>query len=830
MGPLKMRLIAIIPQLYRLRASTRAHEINTEWLPHVVNRFTFGGVKGRAARTASSIDSLLWDAARTRGVGLKAVYLDCSRCFATLKYSDLLGVAARLGLGRRVCTGLRNFYEHHERFVLVRNWVQPALCPRRGIPQGCPLSVLMAILWGLTWSSRVEQMFSAGPRQIAGCTTYLDDYSLIMEDEATLQGCLGWTTQHFRLWQVALNMEKSSLLSTPNLRPDTIQGETTELSSDSLSYKLLGISTGWFSSSECLKERADKAAQTANRIHVLRLSQALFRRLSTIFVIPLLYGSEFEVKQESCEALDKKLWHGLWGRARVSACRAAVMALCLPSHKCTAAGRRWMDAARAIWALANDEHRRPLLMEIWASPQLPRKGGLWATFLNQLSLFKLKLAPDGGVAVQEDSKLIMHIAQARSAWLHQARLVWRRYHIARAADAHNALYITNAAHMDWAVTLQPSLRSPALDTVQGNAVNSKSRAARHFTAQCSPTCEHGCDEHDVFAHRLLRCPAGQGLRNEHHLNQEALDILSNEQICMAETLQWQHPPCTRQWVPDIHSAWGLWPCKEWLDDVIRHLQANEGAAVMVNFEYVYCKWGDHEQLQRHAASVHLSTHMLVRKLTAFGLSTTSQRQHWEAEALLLAAIIAQLTKAPVHLLGCEQKAENLWSLIKHNEIANAHLHQFALLAKNAVQIVERLPDDLTVQEYTSHELAKDVHFAIPNDAILAWQKTFQVAQKAALFCRDSPPLYPLAAAISYSHGACARGGSSSGWKGGPCGASCGTFVGGEPLLLLTLESFCSLDGSKHKSSKPPNEFLLMKAVHKCTSWCRNGWCVDCFRT
>ena len=824
-GPLKMRLIAVIPQLYRLWASARAQDANTSWLPHIINRFTYGGVKRRSAKSASAADSLLWDLAKARGVPLKAVYLDCSRCFDTLKFQDLLRVASKLGLGERICLGLQNYYDNHERYVLVRNWVQPSLRPKRGIPQGCPLSVLMSILWGLTWNSRVDRMLSEGPVQISGCATYLDDYSLVMQDEETLQKCLGWTTQHFRLWQVDLNMEKSSLLTSPSGARETINGSPTDLSVGEQSYKLLGISTGWLTASECLKERAEKAAQTVDRIYLLRLSQALFRRLRTFFVVPLLYGSEYHVKLEHCDLIDKKMWQGMWGRARVSTNRAAALSLCLPSHSCTVQGRRWLDIARGIWALANDEHRRALTMELWASPQLPRQGGLWSSFLHMLSKFHLKLAPDGGVAEQDSGKVIMHVAQARQAWLHQARHAWRLHHLRRAADAHNALYPVRGVHMDWSSTLQASCRSPALDTVQSNALNSKSRASRHFLVNCTPLCEHGCNEHDVFAHRLLRCPAGQALRREKGIDMEAIELLNNEQVCYAETLVWRHPPSTRCYIFDIHAAWGLWPCREWLDDILRHLRPNLHPLV-VRFEYLHCKWGDHEQLQRHAASVRLPAHEGIRCLQAYGLTSTCRRLHWEAEALLLASIIWQLTKTKVTLKGCAHPAQQLWKLIDNNEIANAHLHQFALLAKEAIDVHVHLPDDPVVSEPSSLELAKNEHFAISLDAILAWQKSYQVSQKAASFCGDSPPLHPLASTISFSHGACARGGTSSGWKGSPSGASCGTFGGGEPFLLLTLESLCSLVPTSLSSEDPFEPVLkdnLKSVVAKspcvCALWC-----------
>ena len=79
----------------------RASQAAGTWLPRVLSRHCYGGVRGKSAKSASANDSLLWDLTNAAGEEYRATYLDASRCFDTLRYADLLGVAERAGMGRQ---------------------------------------------------------------------------------------------------------------------------------------------------------------------------------------------------------------------------------------------------------------------------------------------------------------------------------------------------------------------------------------------------------------------------------------------------------------------------------------------------------------------------------------------------------------------------------------------------------------------------------------------------------------------------------------------------------------------------------------------------------
>ena len=397
-APLKCRMIAVLPQLYRLWASTRAAQAATQWLPRVLSRQCYGGVRGKSAKTATAMDSLLWDAANACGVEYRATYLDASRCFDTLRYGDLLGVARRVGLSARVLAALGAFYADHERFVCVKGWLQPGMKTLRGIPQGCPLSVLMCALWGLTWTSRTDAIMKSYPGQISGCACYLDDFSLGCQQASCMEECLGWTVEHFKMWNVQLNMEKSAIVVAPSPeqlpQPDNARQDSHW--DRKSSCRLLGLTTGWSDADSLLSQRWSKAKVVINRLSAISLSQRLYRKVCAMYVVPLLYGLEYVPKDQDILQVDKATWKGLWGTARCASNRNLASAVALKSHTVLAEGRACVEACKAIWQLASQEHTRPMLLQLWHSRVQPRRLGLWAACLKCLIKARFRLLEGGG--------------------------------------------------------------------------------------------------------------------------------------------------------------------------------------------------------------------------------------------------------------------------------------------------------------------------------------------------------------------------------------------------------------------------------------------------
>ena len=449
-------------------------------MPKILNRHCYGGAPGRSAKNACAVDNLLWDLAQTKGVRFAAAYLASSRCFDTLKFSDLLGLASRVGLGPRVCGALRLFCAGHVRFVNVRGWLQTPLVPERGIPQGCPLSVLMCILWGLSWSSRTAAIMQDYPNTISGCVCFMDDFSMGSQSEECLEHCAGWTSQHFKSWQVQLNLEKSALLRNDlALDADGAHPNLAALATKD-NAKLLGVDTGWKSIVQTLETRFHCAVQLWNRVQILRLPQSLFRRVATTYIVPVLFGVEFAMCEKQCKSLDNMMWKDLFGKSRTAANRHAAMALCFSSHITTSSGKRWMDLFRAIWDLAATPEARPLLLELWHGNALPRRVGLWSSWIHCLKELRMQLTHGGGVRFRDSEVVLLHISQDRVPWLHVARHLWRRYQLQQANYKLPDKYPNQPSFIDWQCTLKPlAARGAYLDTVQSNGVNTLDRCRRH---------------------------------------------------------------------------------------------------------------------------------------------------------------------------------------------------------------------------------------------------------------------------------------------------------------------------------------------------------------
>ena len=765
--PLKCRLISVLPMLYRVWASARAAQINAEWLPKIMNRHCYGGAPGRSSRNACAMDSLLWDLAHSKGVRFAAAYLDSSRCFDTLKFADLLGLASRVGLGPRVCGALRLFYRDHERFVNVRGWLQTPLKPERGIPQGCPLSILMCILWGLSWSSRTSELTKGFPRSVSGCVCYMDDFSMGSESEECLELCVGWTSEHFKTWQVQLNLEKSAILRNDKALEGNPSAHLATLATKE-NAKLLGVDTGWKSIGDTLETRVRKALQLVHRVQILRLPQVLFRKVAATYIVPLVFGAEFADCDKQCAAIDNAMWVSTFGQARTAANRGAAMAMTFKSHIATASGKRIMDLFRCIWELAAMPDARPLVLELWHSATLPRQVGLWASWIRCLRSFGLQLTHGGGVRATATGRTVLHVSQDRASWMHAARHLWRSYHLEIAGKKLPDKYPRQSHLVDWHCTLKPvAVRGHMLDTIQANGLNTLDRCRRHFADDCPITCEHGCAEPDTWSHRLLRCHGCRELRDACQLGPHQCALLQDQHRCQHHTLVWLRPEQCLPHVWPIQDAWALWPTQRWLDALMPWLPViRPDQRIQLNFHYHCHKVGQHPMLQRHNATVQFLPKGLAN-MEARAVMEAYPMEAWEAETLCLGAIIAVFHKGRVSIGGIRAQPARLWHLIASRRVANPHFCDLCALGKPKVVVQ---PSVFLGSDH-NQEACPDLQ--IPEDAIQAWNTSLEVAQKAARFCENHGDLLPLAKDFSRHHGF-VRGGFgrsgvsfSSGWMGDP---------------------------------------------------------------
>ena len=578
--PLKYRLIGITSHVYRVWSGLRAMQANNFWISHLIGDCSYGGIPKRSAKQASFADALTWEETHHSGSAYFAAYVDASKCFDNLRYSDLIRVSRALGLSERILAPLEYWYQHHERHIVVGGWKQPAFRPQRGIPQGCPLSVTMAIVWSVTWSSRAVQMLAAEHPAHWSCATYLDDYSFGSSSIDRLQRCLGWTQMHFKEWGICLNLDKSSLVTNRSDEKE-IQGMHL-LSADE--YCLMGINTGWVVGNAKLEERLQKAKQLTERACLLNLPQGHFQQLASIFLQPQLYGLEFNAIVPALEQYDRSLRIPLWGKARVSGNWHAILAIDIPSHTCTAMGSRYQRSFATIWTSSTIPSLRTRLLRLWNSQVVPRASGGWAAFVSLLAESSMRLSMGGGIQLALNEDKILHLNMPKSVWQHQARLCWRMMHMGRAARMLPQIYPAMVHLLDWTLTLRPNGRRTAmLGTFQCNAINSASRCHRHFAVACSPLCEHACGEPDDGEHRLTRCEALALARGNLGISEDDLTYLQSLHACHRRAAIWLFPLDYLPWRLPLEQSWRLWPHQEWLQQVNGAVLPTSGIVLTVTY-------------------------------------------------------------------------------------------------------------------------------------------------------------------------------------------------------------------------------------------------------
>ena len=733
----KFRLISISSALHRTWSSARAIQMSVDWLPRVINQATFGGVKQRSVQLAAAMDSSLWDAAWQAQVPLYSIYLDSSKCFDTIKFNDILGVASRLGLGPRLLAPLTSWYFNHERVLSIKDWLQPPLRPGRGLPQGCPLSVSLSILWSLTWSSKILQRMQQEEVRFAHCLTYLDDFTMAASSQTLLQECVGLTSWHFKAWGIQLNMQKTAVLANNWASQQTTLFDCQVLDSQ----RLLGITTGWDPAQTVMKERLAVAQLTRDRLARLPVPLQAMERLMSIFVTPLAFGSEFHIAMPDLLSFDKKLRPILWGHARVSSNWHLIRAFGFSSHRATMEGQRHLELFRGIWNCGAHERLRSRLLTSWNSFLLPRSSGLWNSWLQQLATFGARLLQDGGVEAPWFPHWKAHINQSKQSWMHCARALWKA-HWARMGIRHLFPEASDSApHVDWdCVKAMTKTRSTMAATILTNGLNTRTRSSLHFRDDCEAVCEHGCGVPDTFRHRSLDCPGCQPAREAAGLDLDDYDALADPHRFLLDVSLPLHPKPCQDALCDLQDAWGLWPQANWLARLME--AADLGETIVGRVQYSSSEAGQHPQLQQHGIQVEWSLLTLGSQRAA---ATTSAytREDWEAEILILASLISLFIRAKVELRGLGTNPDTLWKKIQAKQAPLAFLSETALTQKEQVDFAPACSDN---------NLVFEPFVQMTEDAIQTWNHHWRLQARLITFMTEMPACFPIAAQLSRTHG------------------------------------------------------------------------------
>ena len=476
--PLKTRLVALSSYAYRTWASLRARQLQERWLGRVLPCEVTGGRKYFAVEDVAGLESIHWDLAGARGTRWHTAYLDATKCFDAMRFGDVSRVLQHCGCPQKVALSLRRFQEDQMRHFQVSGWVVWGYRPKRGIPQGCPLSPMCAALWAATWVKTCHALVSSSHLTTVHLTAYMDDLTVASEDDHTMQMVLGHTVRFFGLWSIQLNVQKSALIHNPQaaLTQNAREGILGELQS-SANQVFLGCDTGWAPTGENMRNRIEQALDVAKRADMLPVGQQSKLALVRSWINPLLFGAEHGEMMEFDCRLSRVIRTMVWGTARASTCWPAALALAIPGHLISPRGAQFLRIWRQVHRLGRRPEARSALITLWNLGRVPRSFGFWFNFVTMVGILGGSLERNG-VVTFDHPPMTMNLSQSLSSWLHDARSAWRAYLLRKAVCRQPGFFPTSEHHIDWSIVEKIVRPSFSLGTIVARAANTQDRSSQ----------------------------------------------------------------------------------------------------------------------------------------------------------------------------------------------------------------------------------------------------------------------------------------------------------------------------------------------------------------
>ncbi|CAE7306648.1 unnamed protein product, partial [Symbiodinium sp. CCMP2456] len=204
------RPISVLPFIWRCGAKLLNQQLS-QWTASWRSHFDSGGVAG------TSIDTALQQLHRELQSGAQmAVQQDVSSFFDSLEY----GLTARLLRHLRATECFVRLFENYctrssrifaLQGALSGDWVRPG----RGLPQGCPLSPVIAAAVSHCWAAFVLRPQSARPATVTG-HAYVDDRCLLLRAEAPhahLRDALLRSDAFDRAFKLKLSLTKCAVVA-----------------------------------------------------------------------------------------------------------------------------------------------------------------------------------------------------------------------------------------------------------------------------------------------------------------------------------------------------------------------------------------------------------------------------------------------------------------------------------------------------------------------------------------------------------------------------------------------------------------------------------------
>ena len=196
------RPICILPNVYRLWGKIMTAKCFRH-IKSIIPPSICGSVPGRSSiDLAMQLQSELEESI-IQGTPLYGAALDLSKAFNTLSRPLLAELCHRLGLGA-IWTPYAHFLHSLQRyFTLKQCWSMP-LTSNTGVPEGCPLSVVMMLVmtWGVT-----NVLLNHFPDRVMH--SYVDDWTLRDSDPGSLVDQMVFAHEITRAMGLSLSLRKT---------------------------------------------------------------------------------------------------------------------------------------------------------------------------------------------------------------------------------------------------------------------------------------------------------------------------------------------------------------------------------------------------------------------------------------------------------------------------------------------------------------------------------------------------------------------------------------------------------------------------------------------
>ena len=510
--PTKMRPIAILPVLWRIWAKAYLEELE-EWTQQIMPSTLHSYQKGKsAADAATRLSMYMEDAMINPGNGpIFAAGLDASKAFPSVSRCQLHQTLLHLGMPLKYAKMMESVYVNgRTHYRILGRFV----CPRdhqlkRGIHQGCPLSVMAFNGLQLPLLHKLEKEYPG-----ILIMSYADDLVVCTKDKAVLEEVLSKIAAYMEAAEIMVNPEKTRFWTTSGKStPLSFQGQSIDLVH---SVTFLGIQ---FDDSTVLpKPDGDNATIRSATQLLARLPLALDARQE-------LYGAVVVPRMIFCP------WKVEWTPKAITAARSSLISVMRPAlHK----GARAQGIV--LMYLLKGHRIDPLLAQLLRLLRILTRIGETAIDRVQLAQQHLvenygptsaaaKLCTSLGIRIENGylhydtfEPLQLTNAVMDRHWSHKIREICRLA-IVRPAIAHRtAFQEILCRRVDWekSLSLVRSLGNKprqrvALELVLSDGLLTAERTQKFGKIE-KRACPHGCDALDTATHRFWECKRWQSQR------------------------------------------------------------------------------------------------------------------------------------------------------------------------------------------------------------------------------------------------------------------------------------------------------------------------------